>query len=134
MKKLLSLLLAVIMVMSLVACGGKNDTANDGKTNEAPKTETQKDTSTEGKEASGGKVEASTEKTDVPAEYAEELTLVLSVGALDPGDTWNAQREAYQRFVYETLIRVDEVTGEITCSWLRALSGPMRPAPPSMLF
>ena len=112
MKKALSLILAVIMVMSLVACGGKNDTANNGgdKTNT---TDTQKpDTSLAEKDTSGTKVEA-TEKTE-DATYAEEVTIAVGVADLDPGETWNSERELYQRFVFDSLLYIDDVTGERT--------------------
>ena len=109
MKKALSLILALIMVMSLVACGGKNDTAND-KTNTGT-TQQQPPKQEEQKAPTEIKVEA-TEKTE-DAKYAEEVTLALGVGALDPGDGWNAERDAYQRFVFDSLYMVNDSTGEV---------------------
>ena len=111
MKKALSLFLAVIMVMSLVACGGKNDTANTGKTNDAGKTETQQPSTGTMDKGEATKVEVS---QDEKAEYAKEITMGLSLADLDPGVAWNATRESYQRLVYDTLLWHDDVTGEIT--------------------
>ena len=110
MRKALSLLLAIIMVMSLVACGGKNNTANSGN-DKTDTSNTQKDTSTEGKTSQGTKVEA-TESAD--AEYASEITIELTVGSLDPTDGWSATREGYQRLVFDNLIYIDDITGEET--------------------
>ena len=110
MKRALSLVLAAIMLMSLVACGGKNNTANDGKTNEPPKTEQKPSTSTEGVTGEATKVEVS---QDAEAEYAKEITLALSLGDLDPSVGWSATRESYQRLVFDTLLWHDDVTGEI---------------------
>ena len=43
MKKLLALLLAIVMILSLVACGEKKDDDDDDKGNDKPKTENPKD-------------------------------------------------------------------------------------------
>ena len=116
MKKALSLLLAVVMVMSLVACGGNNTANNTGK-EETGKTETPGSDfgdKSQGVVIGGDKTED--KNSEVKAEYASEITLAGwgSIATLDPGEAWNASREAYQRLVYDTLLYHDDTTGEIT--------------------
>jgi len=100
MKKVLSLILAIIMIMSLVACGGAP------ATNDAP--------------AADNKVEApvADNKTETPAtpaepKYAEEVTIALPVGSLDPNLIWGLDVNGYQIMVFETLLTRDDETGEL---------------------
>ncbi len=113
MKKALALVLAAMMVLSLVACGEK--TPSTAASTEAPKESTSQ-------EMTG--IQISTQETsDKEPEYAKEVTLALSLADLDPGVAWNATRESYQRFVFDTLIYYDDNTGDVTmqlaktCEW-----------------
>ena len=107
MKRFLSLLLAAIMVMSLVACGGKNDTANDGGKNETGKTDTQKPDS--------GKTDAG--KTEEKSEYADKDELNYGMhqepAKLDPQADSLLVTCLTNRQIYDSLVTKDSTTGEI---------------------
>ena len=108
MKRLLSLLLIAAVCLSLVACGGKpnsGSTSADTSTNEP---------STGGDYTDGGNLTVGTgEKTD-ETKYAEEVTLSLGLGKLDPHQGWNVQGEGYYRLVFDNLYYIDDITGEVT--------------------
>ena len=121
MKKALSLILAAIMVLSLVACGGKNDTANTGKTNDTNKTETQKPES--------GKAQQSTDsgkKDEAVAEGAKlKERVVIGHGSLisryDPQSNNTSVNQHIYELTHNTLIGKNFETGgfdpELAESW-----------------
>lgn len=114
MKRFLSLFLTIVMVMSLVACGGKDDADNKADSNAGNKNVSTSD-----------EKEESTEKSDpansTPAEtkYAESVTIALPSGlsTLDPATQWNTNLDVVNSGIFETLVKYDGVTGEIS-PWL----------------
>lgn len=96
MKKVLSLIMAAVMLLSLVSCGSNNSnsTPPNSSTPEAVKP--------------GGEVK-----------YADAVTLAIEAGLdkLDPGEVWSAALDMYFSCVFETLVKYDGTTGKIT-PWL----------------
>jgi peptide/nickel transport system substrate-binding protein len=103
-KKTLSLILALIMALSLVACGGGNSSDNGGKADK-PDAGNSSDL--------GSSVEV-TGNNDADAKYAEEITMCTTIKSLDPNDSWATEREAYHLLVFDTLVYNNDITGEIT--------------------
>ena len=104
MKKVLSLLLAMIMVLSLVACGG-NNAADDKANNKADTSTTDKkeNTSTDKKEETSAPAGPSRTDIKIPLQ---------SVGAsLDPHAQTLIVDIHVTNNVYEGLYRLDPGTG-----------------------
>lgn len=103
MKKALALILALLMMFSLVACGG-DDTAN-----EPEKAETQEGTKVETVEGSSGTQGAGTmelEGTDAMVELvmADEVTIAVDSDInVDPWNSWNTPRQHLMPLLYQTL-------------------------------
>lgn len=109
MKKLLAFVLVVVMVLSMVACGSKNNTANTGeiepgmsetgKTENNDKTEDKDDT---------GKADEVSYKTDVVIGVGANLT------SFDPYDQTNFPHTRMQQLVYDRLVYYNPTTKEIS--------------------
>ncbi len=95
MKRTLSLILAIAMMLSLAACGGSGNETTPA----APK------------ESTAAPKESTTPAAD--AKYAKEITIGTTVKTLDPGDSWNATYEGYQQLVFDSLFYMDKETGEM---------------------
>ncbi len=101
-KKMLTVLLSVTMALSLTACGS-------GKTAETTKAA---ETTVQATEAPTVAV-VETAAPTADAEYEKEITMTgFGFKTLDPGDSWNAGYEAYERLVFDTLMYIDDATGE----------------------
>lgn len=93
MKKFLALLLAVLMVVSMVACGSKEAPAEEKKEEtSAPATEEKKEETS---------APATEEKTEAPAEEGKEfegktLTFMMSMSESNATDAYNAQIAAFE--------------------------------------
>lgn len=105
MKKVLSLMLACIMVLSLVACGGGNAGGNETT---APAQGNQPTDAGNAGNAGGSEVK-----------YAESITIGLPQGLtfLDPHEGWTWADDTYWDRVFEGLVSYDGVTGEVK-PWL----------------
>lgn len=107
MKKLLALVLAVLMVVSLTACGG-----NGGATNEPSQAATGNETPTQPTEGLGSSVIEGEEA----ASYKEHINIALAsqITTLDPGLISNVQHYYLFNMVYNTLVFYDNNTKEFT--------------------
>ena len=107
MKKLLALVLAVLMVVSLTACGG-----NGGTTNEPTQAATGNETPTQPTEGLGSSVIEGEEA----ASYKEHINIALAsqITTLDPGLVSNVQHYYLFNMVYNTLVFYDNNTKEFT--------------------
>ena len=110
MKKIIALLLALVMVFALCACGGKTETT----TTDAPKTDAPK---TDAPKTDAPKTDAP--KTDAPSAPAEKKVLVVGAAAepatLDPGAAgFSGANAPAQMAIFNTLIGWDSDAGAPT--------------------
>lgn len=126
MKKVLTLILAMLMLFTLVACGGSpssNDSGNDNPNNtqsnennasDTPSTPSQDNLQTE--VITGGEADSYREHIDV--------ALASQVTTLDPGLVSNVQHYYLFNMVYNTLLFYDNSTKEFSpelataCDWV----------------
>ena len=105
MKRILALILALVMTMALVACGGDKPTSTP---------------SNPGTSAPGTVPDINNpvipSNPSTPAEnvtYEKNLVVSTSAIILDPNLTWSSAREFYNQMVFDTLIHRSDVTGEV---------------------
>ena len=105
MKKLLSLLLALVMVLSLAACGGSQDTTT-APNQSAGTTEAAKPT----------QPPVNTETVAPDTKYAKEITIAYHASEinLEPTNGWNATHNMVKDMIFEGLMEYHLDTGEIT--------------------
>ena len=99
MKKALALILTIIMAITFVAYGG----------NTVPDDAPFADEKVETPVADNKDPPA----TPVEIKYANDVTIALPVGSLDPNLIWGLDVNGYQIMAFETLLTRDDQTGEL---------------------
>lgn len=106
MKRLFALLLALVMILSLAACGGTtNAPAETPNTPNAPAETPKEETPTEAmQDVTNLKVDFSA--ITEAASYKEEITIAenSAITSLDPHANWSYQTNQVYRMVYDTLL------------------------------
>ena len=117
MKRFLALILALIMVVSLVACGGSGDTS---KPDASKPSGTTSAPATGGDKPSGGTTTPETPKT--PSKTHLNYALTSAIVGLDPQGTGYSKSASLQlyKWIYDPLVDVTndaEVYGCLAESW-----------------
>ena len=120
MKRAVALILALVLTMALVACGGDKPASTPGSTSET--------TSTPGNtlDINTPVIPSSPSTPTENATYVKDLVVSTAAITLDPNLTWSTTREFYNKMVFDTLIHRSDVTGEVemrlakTVEWANA--------------
>ncbi len=108
MKKMVSLLLAALMVLSLVACGGNETPTGTTKATEATQDQTVPIVPTE---------------TDPTKTYKKNITVAAEAAfnSLDPGSTWACNCNAIYDLVFDRLVEYDFASGSYSLSLAKSI-------------
>ena len=102
MKKAVSMVLAIAMLMSLAACGGSEQQANDSKNSTKAEISTTEAADTESEAPENNQIEETAAENNQAEELAfEEITVVdndqclIKITGIDPDNMWGYTLEAY---------------------------------------
>lgn len=122
MKKILAFILALVMILSMVACGAKEEPAEEETKEEAATEETAEATEEEAEEEEPAEEETTADLTEVEeTEEGFKQDVVIGMGApnlqMDVQEVTGTSDYTSHQLSHDTLFKTDEATGELI-PWL----------------